>query len=59
MFALAHTCAHTLTIHRDSKRNDARCGVVAHSFSPTKRWMQEFETSLIYIVSSRLARAIQ
>lgn len=61
MFTLAHTCAHTLTHIPQyyKKRNVARCGMVAHAFSPTKRQMQEFETSLVYKASSRLARTIQ
>jgi hypothetical protein len=34
-------------------------GVVTHIFNPRGRQISEFETSLVYKVSSRTARAIQ
>jgi hypothetical protein len=39
-------------------------GVVAHTFKPSTlggrgRWISEFEASLVYRVSSRIARATQ
>jgi hypothetical protein len=39
-------------------------GVVAHTFNPSTRWgrgrqISEFEASLVYKVSSRIARVIQ
>lgn len=46
-------------IHHSIRRNGARRDEVAHTLSPTKRQMQEFETSLVYMASFRLARAIQ
>jgi hypothetical protein len=45
-------------------KNCVKPGVVAHAFNPSTweaetRWISEFEASLVYRVSSRIARATQ
>jgi hypothetical protein len=43
-----------------NKREKEKLGVVAQAFNPSRgRWISEFETSLVYRVSSRTARATQ